>query len=218
MRLADLRVDILGPIPVSPLQVRVHTVRAGRSMELLEATVTAADTPVVVARGWRILRSPDDFPPLAGRRAAQQPAPAEAGESAPVRALSMPGAHTHGYLRAVEWKMLDGGPGTGGTATAWGRQLVPLVAGEEPSPWERTLVLADSGGGITLSVDPRQHTYVNCDLHVVLDRDPVGEWIRMSSQALASPGHGGLVHTELADADGGVGFGLQTMFAASTRS
>ncbi len=228
MRLADLRVDILGPIPLSPLQVRVHTARAGRSMELLEATVTAADTPVVLARGWRIMRSPDTFPALVGHR---QAAPADPvsdadtdadteadADAVPAQELSMPGAHTQGYLSAVEWKMLDGGPGTGGTATAWGRQLVPLVAGEEPSPWERTLVLADSGGGITLTIDPRRHTYINCDLHVVLDRDPTGEWIRMSSQALASPRHGGLVHTTLADAHGDVGFGLQTMFAADARS
>ena len=110
------------------------------------------------------------------------------------------------------------GIGTGGTAVAWGRQRIPLVAGEEPSPWQRTLVVADSGGGITLTVDPRKHTYINCDLHVVLDRDPEGEWIRMSSQAFASPGHGGTVHTTLADGHGDLGTGLQTMVAQNARS
>lgn len=69
-----------------------------------------------------------------------------------------------------------------------------------------------------LTVDPRQHTYINCDLHVVLDRDPDGEWIRMSSQALASPGHGGTVHTDLADVHGDLGTGLQTMVAMDARA
>ena len=35
----------------------------------------------------------------------------------------------------------------------------------------------------------------------------------MSSQALATPGHGGTVHTGLADVHGDIGIGLQTMVA-----
>ncbi|WEV79597.1 thioesterase family protein [Janibacter cremeus] len=216
MRLADLRLDILGPIPVAPLDVEVRTVRQGRSMELLDATLSASGTPVVLARGWRIVRTPDDFPRLRGHRPDEiDPVPDQEGH---VLGLLMPGAHEDGYLGCVEWRALEGGPGTGGTAVAWGRQRVPLVAGEEPSPWQRALVLADSGGGITMTVDPRRHTYVNCNLHVVLDRDPEGEWIRMSSQALASPGHGGTVHTALADVHGDLGTGLQTMLAQDVRS
>lgn len=215
MRLADLRVDILGPIPVAPLEVEVRTIRRGRSMDLLEATLTAAGTPVALARGWRILRTPDDYPHLRGRRPDDiARVPDEQGHALDPL---MPGAHKDGYLACVEWRTLEGGPGTGGTAVAWGRQRIPLVADEEPTPWQRALVLADSGSGITMTVDPRRHTYVNCNLHVVLDRDPEGEWIRMSSQALASPGHGGTVQTTLADARGDLGTGLQTMVAQDAR-
>ncbi|QNF93294.1 MULTISPECIES: hypothetical protein [Janibacter] len=71
--------------------------------------------------------------------------------------LELPGMHADGYVAVIEWRFVEGGVGTGGTATAWGRQLVPLLPDEEPSPWERTLVLADSGGGITMTVDPRRH-------------------------------------------------------------
>lgn len=217
-RLADVRLDILGPIPVQPLTIDVEVLRGGRSMELLQATASADDRPVATARAWRIVRAPEDFPVLTGRRTddvGPVPGPAEAPED---RYLSLPGAHEDGYLRAVEWRMVEGGPGTGGTTIAWGRQLLPLLADEEPTPWQRALVLADSGGGITLTVDPRRHTYINCDLHVALDRDPVGEWVRMSSQALASPGHGGTVHTTLSDELGDIGTGLQTMVAQNARS
>lgn len=215
MRLADVRLDILGPIPVVPLTIHVETVRDGRSMQLLQATASADGIPVAIARSWRIMRAPDDFPQLPGRRTGDVgavPEPAGTGH------LEMPGAHTDGYLQAVEWRMVEGGVGQGGVTVAWGRPLLPLVAGEDITPWQRTLVLADSGGGITLTLDPRKHTYINCDLHVALDRDPEGEWIRMSSQALASPGHGGTVHTTLADARGELGTGLQTMVAQNTRS
>lgn len=216
VRLADVRLDILGPIPVVPLALEVEVLRGGRSMELLQGTATADGRAVAVARAWRIVRAPEDFPALAGRRTTDVGEVPEAG-SGEGTSLRMPGAHEDGYLRAIEWRILEGGVGQGGTTVAWGRQRIPLVAGEEPTPWQRTLVLADSGGGITLTVDPRRHTYINCDLHVALDRDPEGEWVRMSSQALASPGHGGTVHTTLSDRHGDVGTGLQTMVAQHAR-
>lgn len=215
-RLADVRLDILGPIPVAPLTVDVTVLRGGRSMQLLEATASADGRPVAVARAWRIVRAPDDFPRLTGlRESGIEPVPGATDDSS---RLELPGMHADGYLSAIEWRFVSGGVGTGGTAVAWGRQLVPLLPDEEPSPWERALVLADSGGGITLTVDPRRHTYINCDLHVVLDRDPDGEWVRMSSQALANPGHGGTVHTTLADEHGDLGTGVQTMVLQDARS
>lgn len=214
-RLADVRLDILGPIPVAPLDLEVRVLRGGRSMQLLEATAGVEGRPAAIARAWRIVRAPHDFPRLAGRRAATiDPLPEAQGAGR----LEMPGAHEDGYLSAIEWRVLEGGVGAGGTTVAWGRQLVPLLEGEEPTGWQRSLVLADSGGGITLSVDPREHAYINCDLHVALDRDPEGEWIRMSSQALATPGHGGTVHTTLADRHGDLGTGLQTMVAQNVRA
>lgn len=213
-RLADVRLDILGPIPVRPLTIETEVLRGGRSMQLLQATASVDGRPAAVARAWRITRAPDDFPHLAGRRPATvEPVPQASGSGH----LRMPGAHEDGYLQAIEWRVVSGGVGTGGVTLAWGRQLVPLVEGEEPTRWQRALVLADSGGGITLTLDPRRHTYINCDLHVALDRDPEGEWIRMDSQALASPGHGGTVHTTLADARGELGTGLQTMVSMDAR-
>lgn len=215
MRLADVRLDVLGPIPVAPLAVEVEVLRGGRSMELLQATARADGRSVAVARSWRIVRALEDFPALAGRRAATiDPVPEAKGDGR----LRMPGAHEDGYLSAVEWRTVEGGVGAGGVTVAWGRQLVPLLEDEEPTPWQRALVLADSGGGITLTVDPRRHLFVNCDLHVVLDRDPEGEWIRMSSEALATPGHGGAVRTTLSDSRGDVGTGLQTMMAHDARA
>lgn len=213
-RLADVRLDILGPIPVAPLQIEVQMLRSGRSMQLLEATASVEGRPAAIARAWRVLRAPDDFPHLRGRRpAAIDPVP----ERTPDDGLHLPGMHADGYVSAVEWRFVEGGVGTGGTAIAWGRQLMPLLPDEETTGWQRALLLADSGGGITMTVDPRQHTYINCDLHVALDRDPVGEWVRMDSQAFASPGHGGTVRSELADEHGPLGTGLQTMVAQDVR-
>lgn len=213
-RLADFRVDILGPVPVAELTITTEVVRSGRTMELVSATASAADRPVLLARAWRILSAPADYPEVPGRRVPGDPevlpedAPQQEGTLS-----TIPHAHTGGYTSAIEWRFLEGGGNTRAPALVWGRQRNALLDGEEPTGWQRALVLADSGGGVSLPVDPRAHRFVNCDLHVVLDREPAGEWVRLSSQSVATPGHGGLVHTELADVQGPIGYGLQTMVA-----
>lgn len=212
MRLADVRTDILGPVPVAPLTVTVQTLRAGRSMELLEATASADDgRPALIARAWRILRAPDDFPRLA---ATGEGSPPDSPADTPARAGSpIPGATENGYGRSVEWRFVSGGMGEGGSSVVWGRQLNTLVDDEKPSSWQRVLVLADSGGGVTFSLDPARHRFINCDLHVALDRDLEGEWLRMDVASRASGGHGGIVHDVLSDERGRIGIGLQAMVA-----
>src|SRR5699024_1910941 len=154
-RLADVRTDILGPIPIQPLTVSVRTLRGGRSMELLEAQAATDDgRPALIARAWRIRRAPEDFPPLAETLDVAVDGPPEA--TTRIESL-IPGASGAGYSQAVEWRFVEGGVGKGGESRVWGRQLTPLVDDEEPTPWQRVVVLADSGGGVTFSLDPARH-------------------------------------------------------------
>ena len=44
-RLADVRLDILGPIPVRPLTIETEVLRGGRSMQLLQATASVDGRP-----------------------------------------------------------------------------------------------------------------------------------------------------------------------------
>ena len=211
MRLADVRTDILGPVPVAPLTVSVSTLRRGRSMELLEATAVADDgRPALIARAWRIQRAPEDFPPLAETIDEAVDGPPQA--TTRIESL-IPGASGAGYSQSVEWRFVEGGVGAGGASRVWGRQLIGLVDDEEPSPWQRVLVLADSGGGVTFSLDPARHRFINCDLHVALNRDLEGEWLQMDAASRASGGHGGIVHDVLSDQRGRIGVALQAMVA-----
>ena len=210
-RLADVRTDILGPIPIQPLTVSVRTLRGGRSMELLEAQAATDDgPPALIARAWRIRRAPEDFPPLAETLDVAVDVPPEA--TTRIESL-IPGASAAGYSQAVEWRFVEGGVGKGGESRVWGRQLTPLVDDEEPTPWQRVLVLADSGGGVTFSLDPARHRFINCDLHVALNRDLEGEWLQMDAASRASGGHGGIVHDVLSDQRGRIGVALQAMVA-----
>ena len=87
--------------------------------------MAGAGGPVAVARAWRITRAPEDFPRLTGRRA--EGIGAVPGATDTSSRLELPGMHVDGYVAVIEWRFVEGGVGTGGTATAWGRQLVPLL-------------------------------------------------------------------------------------------
>ena len=64
-----------------------------------------------------------------------------------------------------------------GPATVWMRMDCQLVAGEEPTPLQRTLVAADVGNGISAVLDWRRYLFINVDLSVHLERMPEGEWV-----------------------------------------
>src|SRR5512142_520139 len=53
--LARVSYDILGLIRLAPTEVRVRTVRDGRTIQLLEAVAVVDGRDVVRARAWRLL-------------------------------------------------------------------------------------------------------------------------------------------------------------------
>src|SRR5664280_229677 len=120
--------------------------------------------------------------------------------------------HFDGYLSAVEERPVSGGVGAG---TVWFRQQVALVAGEETSPLSRTLVVADSGSGISVALNPAEYLFMNVDLSVALLRDPTGEWICLSARTTIGTDGTGLVNTELVDSDGAIGRAMQTRLVAA---
>jgi hypothetical protein len=198
--------DILGPVPVAPLRVRARTLRPGRAVEQVEATLLAGERPVVRATGWRIrtvspglaIPTPDDIPAIG-------PQDAGAGEL----------FSREGYLSVVEWRFVEGGFRKPGPASVWSRLLVPVVAGEEPSGWQRTVAIADSGNGLSSLVDPADWLFINTELTVHAFREPVGDWILMQARSSLDPAGIGLADTELSDTSGRFGRGAQALLIGS---
>lgn len=204
LRLARVTVDILRPIPVGTLTVRTRTLRPGKRVALLETVMEAGGQEVLHARGWRIGRN--DFAPEV-RRNGQVPAiPSSA------RPSEFPGGHSGGYLAAIEWRVVSGGFGEVGPAVVWSRPLIPLIAGADPTPMSRTLLVADSGSGIGRQLDPREFLFPNVDLTVVLRCDPVGEWLLLDAISTMGGQGTGMTETLLSDQAGVIGAGLQTQF------
>ena len=114
------------------------------------------------------------------------------------------------YHTAVEIRIARGIWGRGPT-TAWARLRFPLVAEEITTPLEALVTIADAGNGVCTVLDPRQYTFVNPDLSLFLDRDPMGEWFALDARSTADAGGRGLAQSELFDRGGELGRCLQCL-------
>ena len=236
-RLARVTVDILRPIPVTKLTLRTRTVRPGKRVALLETIMEADGQEVLHARGWRIALPPGepalpeepvpsgepvlpdepalpDEPVLPDELALPDgplPPPIPAEPTAP----RFPGGHMDGYMSAIDWRFLAGGGFDDlGPGRAWTRATIPLVAGEETLPVSRTLLVADSGNGVSAVLDTSRFQFMNVDLTVVLARDPVGEWLFLDAATTIGGTGAGLADTTLSDRRGPFGKALQTLLVA----
>jgi hypothetical protein len=121
-----------------------------------------------------------------------------------------------GYLRAIEWRFMDGGLGRTNPPgrIAWTRPLIPLLPGEDSSPMSRALLVADSGSGVGAVLPPSDYLFINVDLTVVLPRDPEGDWLLLESSTTTGSDGTGLVTTRLSDLVGACGRGWQTLLVS----
>ena len=206
-RLARVTVEILGPVPVGELRVRARVARPGRRVELVEAAVESGGREVLRATGWRIAIAAGKCPAIRHPNA-PPPRPASAQD------FSFDGADGFGYGDAVEWRFASGAPDRPGPAAVWTRLRGGVVAGEEPTGWQRVLAVADSGNGISAELPLRQWLFINPELTVHLVRPPVGEWVCVQARTTASADGIGLAQTAISDLDGRIGAGAQSLLVA----
>lgn len=203
---ARLTVEILGAVPVAELTLRVRMARPGRSVELVEAALSAGGRDVARATAWRVRRTVGMCLPT--RTPAPPPLPGPGGQ------LAVNADWKGGYLSAVEWRMVRGSFAQPGPATAWTRLRYPIVPDEEPTGLQRLLAVADSGNGLSSELDVARWYFINPELTVHLHREPVGEWICLAAQTTVTAGGSGLATSVLSDLEGPVGVGAQSLLVA----
>ncbi|MCU1587312.1 MAG: hypothetical protein JWN31_805 [Frankiales bacterium] len=204
MMTARVTVEILGPIPVDELTVTASVIRPGKSVELVEATMTHGTRSVASARAWRVRRTAGLSAPVKAR-----PAPPLPAESLPTEGWDA------GYMASMEWRFGRGRLDRRGPAAAWGRMRVPLVEGEPITPLTRVLVLADSGNGVSRETSFKGSLFINPELTVHLHRQAVGEWICLDAETEVSDGGVGLATSYLSDVEGPIGVGAQSLLVAA---
>jgi hypothetical protein len=208
LQVARMTFEILRPVPIAPLEVATRVVRGGRSVELVEASLSAAGVEVMRGTALRLRQAEVPLPDGLGP---DQPLPGPAhGRALPF----FPTGQDVGYHTAMEWSFLDGAFLEPGPATVWLRMRHPLLPGEPPSPLCRVLIAADSANGVGASLDYRNYLFINPDLTVYLHRAPVGEWVCLAARATAEPNGVGLVECVLHDERGPVARGLQSLLVS----
>ncbi len=195
MQLARISYDILGMIPARPSTVAVRTTRPGRTIELVEATLSVDDRPVVRAEAWRLARH--DSTPIAGVELDAMPGPDEFPEWQGTRVW--PG----GYIADLEFR--SDPARRPGRARVWLRSTRALVEGEECSPVAGLVRLVDTANGIAVRASPREWMFPNVDLTIHLFREPRRGWVGFDTRVTMGPTGLGVTSTTLHDEQGPVG-------------
>ena len=198
--------DILRPIPIGPVQVRARVLRPGRRVQLVEADLSDGEQVLMRATAWRLEITELELPPGAVAEDSPPPPPDEGGGFE-----FFPTDQEHGYHTAMELSFVAGGFMELGPAMVWLRMRKPLVAGEEPTPLQRTLVVADVGNGVSSVLDYHRFLFLNVELTVHFERMPAGEWICVDARTLPRPTGVGTAESVLADRRGRIGRAAQTL-------
>lgn len=209
-----LAFDILRPVPLAPHRVETRTVRPGRNVEQIEATLLDAESGEALMRlsAWRLRAEALELPQGLGEPDPPPPPP-QSGTSSLPKFWTEPVA----YHAALDWRFTHGEFDAPGAAACWTRLKVPLVRGEPATPLERLLVMADAASGISHVLDWQEWVFINVELGIHLERAPEGEWMAMDATTRLGPDGAGLCTSTLSDERGRVGVSTQTLRVAKQR-
>ena len=208
LHMARLTANLLRPVPIAEIEVRVQADYVGRNAGHFSATALAGGKELI--RATALFQREDTVvlpETLAGH---PLPTVSRLPDDATPKRMQFK-SELIGYPDLMETRVAAGRMFDGPSAV-WFRFRHPLVEAATPSPYERVAVAADSGNGISAVLDLSQYLFVNSDLTINLIRRPVGEWICLNARTLLSGQGGGLAESELFDEAGLIGRATQSLF------
>ncbi len=201
LEIGSIHFDILGVVKLVPMVVDVRSVRPGRTVELLEASVHAEGRVVALARIWRMAKF--DTSAVAGGAAPALPAPQD------IAPWAMHGVWPGDFIASLDVRAVR--PPEPGRGTAWISTGIDLVAGEQASELARFIMLVDTANGVAVRESPSEWMYPNLDLSIHLFRQPYGPWVGLDASVVFGEAGLGLTSAVLHDIHGPVGRTEQTL-------
>ncbi|WP_189308463.1 thioesterase family protein [Streptomyces albospinus] len=198
---ARISYDILGRIALDECEIKVTTIRPGRTIELLEAVLLIDGRPVVRARAW--LLASLDTSAVADSPHERLPAPET------LAPWAMGEVWNGGYVSSIDVRRTT--LLRKGRAAAWISSRVDLVAGEPSSALASYIALVDTANGIAVQQDPTAWMFPNLDLTIHLHRQPQGPWTGLDTTVTFGPSGQGLTSSVLHDINGPVGHAEQIL-------
>ncbi len=210
-----LTIELTRPVPVGiPLVLATDVERPGRKVSVVAASLAAEGTEVAKVRALRVRRRSFALPVHALADPELEGAPGEGRPETVAWATDddMIAFHSH----SVEHRIVAGSWNDPGPVKLWIRLSVPLVPDETPTGVQRTAAAADFGNGVSSAIAYDEYLYINPDLTVHLAREPVGEWIGMSTHSVygtpTESSGAGFAESALHDELGRLGRSVQSLF------
>jgi hypothetical protein len=228
-----LTVELFRPVGFAPVRVETRTIRPGRRLRLLEATLCLAGDgpatvlaratlqqietrPVALPDGLEDINGPERRPPSPEQlpRRHPEPQPDEPGS----RDSAAEDRPRRFHADSVEHRAAEDLLTNLGRVTDWIRLHVPVFPGEPVSRLERVAAVADFGNGISNVLPFDDYLFLNADLSIHLFRLPIDEWVCLDAVTRIGlePGNGsvGLAESVLFDRRGRFGRSLQSILVA----
>lgn len=200
LQISRLSFDILGVIPLEEVGTEVQLLRAGRTIELVEATLRHGGRPALRVRAW--LMHVQDTSAIAGSTLARIPAPQELPRWDP--SSVWPGR----FIASIEVRRAHAEPGR---AAYWVRAGLPLLEDEALSPLARLAGVFDVANGMAVRADPRAVAFPNLDLTAHLFAVPRGEWLGFDTTVSFGANGMGLTSSTIHDEAGPIGTLAQSL-------
>jgi Thioesterase-like superfamily len=201
--LSRVTYELLRPAPIGSFEIRAEVVRPGRRVQLLEASLWSDQgVEIVRARALRIQAADAE---TLQEPSAPPPGP-EHGRPSDFRSPVVAFGPDAMEIRFVQGRFYEPGP-----ATAWFRLRVELVGGELPSPLQSLAAAGDFGNGIASAVPWEGHAFINPDLTLYIERQPLGKWICLEAVTRVPRGGVGVAESVIYDERGRVGRAIQSL-------
>lgn len=168
MRLARISLDIFGLISFGEFTITTRMIRAGKTIELIEAEMRANGRTCVVARAWRMLMQ--DTTEIAGLEDAsiENPDSLEIWHGM----KKWPG----GFIATTETRSNQAH--RAGKGIVWIKTFCEMVAGEVTSDFVRHMGMIDTANGMVPRQEPVSNwAFPNLDLQIHMHRLPQGKWL-----------------------------------------
>jgi hypothetical protein len=205
MHVARMTFDLLRPIPVAPLEIKIDVQREGRKIQVCNVTLSHQDVVCVRATVLKIRQADVALPDHVIDEQVTLPGP-EQGRDSRIRFTSHEQFAAGVTLRSVRGSFGEPGPGA-----LWFRAHRQIIEGEAITPLMRAAMTGDFCNGVSSMLDFEEWTFINADLTISLARMPVGEWILLDAQTWLGDHGAGLAFAKLGDERGYFGRAIQSL-------
>jgi len=212
MEISRITVELFRVVPLVPLTIATTVVREGKKIQVLRAELTSQDGQLLGMAVVQRLRITDRPAPDQEQVDLKLSLP----KDTPMRPVGEPWGvgppeKIMFHRNAIEFREIYGGFDIPGPGAIWLRMRTQIIAGEDVTPPQRAVAVADFCNGIARELDDGW-LFMNPDLTVHLGRYPVGEWVALEAVSHYSDLGRGVAAGTLWDETGWVGRSAQTLF------